>query len=168
MKLTFTAATPDDAPAIAALRNAASDNLTQRYGRGHWSWQTTAEAVARDTARAHYLLARYRRAIVGTLRLDTKKPWAIDPAYFTKVTRPIYLTAMAVLPASQRQGVGRALLDEALAIARRRPADAIRLDAYDTPAGAGDFYAKCGYAQRGRVTYRGTPLIYFELLVSPR
>jgi hypothetical protein len=48
------------------------------------------------------------------------------------------------------------------AIARAWPADAVRLDAYDAPAGAGGFYARCGYRERGRVTYRGVPLIYFE------
>ena len=34
--------------------------------------------------------------IVGTLRLVTKKPWAIDPAYFASVRRPLYLLSMAV------------------------------------------------------------------------
>jgi hypothetical protein len=50
-------------------------------------------------------------------------------------------------------------------IARDWPADAIRLDAYDAPAGAGGFYATCGYTEVGRVRYRGTPLIYYELLL---
>lgn len=40
-----------------------------------------------------------------------------------------------------------------------------RLDAYDADAGAGSFYAKCGYQERERVIYRGTPLVYFELLI---
>jgi hypothetical protein len=47
--------------------------------------------------------------------------------------------------------------------ARDWPADAIRLDACDTPAGAGGFYPKCGYTEVGRVRYEGTPLIYYEL-----
>ena len=44
-------------------------------------------------------------------------------------------------------------------------AAAIRLDAYDSTAGAGGFYARCGYREVGRVTYRGTALIYFESLL---
>jgi hypothetical protein len=28
------------------------------------------------------------------------------------------------------------------------------------------FYAKCGYREVGRVTYRGTPLVYFERLLD--
>jgi GNAT superfamily N-acetyltransferase len=100
--------------------------------------------------------------IVAVLRLAAKKPWAIDAAYFSGSKRPLYLTDMAVAPTIQRCGVGRALLLEALNVAQSWPADAIRLDAYDAPAGAGGFYARCGFEERGRAVYRGVPLIYFE------
>jgi GNAT superfamily N-acetyltransferase len=72
---------------------------------------------------------------------------------------------MAVAPAVQRMGVGRALLEQAAAVAREWPGDAIRLDAYDAAAGAGGFYASCGYREVGRVTYRTVPLIYYERLL---
>jgi hypothetical protein len=48
------------------------------------------------------LVARKGKAIVGTLLLPTKKPWAIDVSYFTPVRMPLYLIAMAVLPTMQR------------------------------------------------------------------
>jgi ribosomal protein S18 acetylase RimI-like enzyme len=73
---------------------------------------------------------------------------------------------MAVSPAVQLQGFGRRLLDEALVITCQWPAQAVRLDAYDADAGAGEFYAKCGYREAGRATYRGTPLVYYELLIA--
>lgn len=41
----------------------------------------------------------------------------------------------------------------------------MRLDAYDADAGAGGFYAKCGFLEAGRVTYRKVPLVYFELML---
>ena len=47
---------------------------------------------------------------------------------------------------------------------RDAAAHAIRLDAYAGAAGAGEFYARCGYALRGRVVYRGNPLRYYEML----
>jgi GNAT superfamily N-acetyltransferase len=103
---------------------------------------------------------------VGTLSLGTRKPWAIAPEHFTPVTRVLYLRDMAVAPAAQGQGVGRRLLAEAERLARAWPADAIRLDAYDAAAGAGEFYAKYGFKEVARVVYRGTPLIYFELLLT--
>jgi len=102
---------------------------------------------------------------VGKLRLQTKKPWAIDRAYFTPVKKELFLTGMAVMPAWQRKGVGRMLIGEAVKVARAWPANSICLDAFDADAGAGGFYAKCGFKERGRVAYRGTPHIYFEMLL---
>jgi GNAT superfamily N-acetyltransferase len=106
------------------------------------------------------------KRIVTTLRLATKKPWAIDVAYFTPARRPLYLTGMAVSVAHQGQGLGRAALEDARVVAESWPADAIRLDAYDAPAGAGPFYERCGYEERARVVYKGDPLIYYELLTG--
>jgi hypothetical protein len=55
-----------------------------------------------------------------------------------------------------------AALEDALAVVREWPADVVRLDSYDATAGAGGFYARCGFDERGRVVYRGTPLLYLE------
>lgn len=165
MNLSFAQAGAPDAAAVAALRNAVAEDLTARYGRGHWSSSVTERGVLHDLARSHILVARGDGEIVGVLRLATKKPWAIDTSYFRAVSRPLYLTDMAVKPAVQRQGVGRRLLTEAIATAKEWPADAIRLDAYDAEAGGGGFYSKCGFREVGRHRYKGTPLIYFELLL---
>lgn len=165
MPLSINAATIDDARAIAALQTRVAEDLTRQHGQGHWSTPVTEQHVARAIASSTVLVGRDAGVIVGTLRLVTKKPWAIDTAYFASVQRPLYLLSMAVEPALQRMGIGRRLLEEARVVATDWPADAIRLDAYDNPAGAGPFYAKCGYRQVGRVTYRRVPLRYFELLL---
>ena len=73
---------------------------------------------------------------------------------------------MAVHPDLQRLGVGRLLIQEAEAHARAWPADAIRLDAFDKAAGAGPFYAKCGYREVAHVIYKEDPLVYFELVLT--
>lgn len=164
--MTLAEATTDDALAIAAVRSRAADALTKEFGDGHWSAPATEKGVLFSMRYASVLLARNSGRIVGTLRLANKKPWAIDPEYFTPVKRPIYLTDMAVDPAAQRKGVGRALIDRALAVARDWPANSIRLDAYNAPAGAGEFYAKCGFREVGRVVYRKTPLVYYEKLID--
>jgi ribosomal protein S18 acetylase RimI-like enzyme len=162
----LTEATAADAPAIAKLHCAVADRLTEEFGRGHWSSHVSEKGVLFALKTSHVFVARDEMKVVGSLRLSTTKPWAIDRSYFTKCERPLYLTAMAVEPAEQRRGIGRAMLDEAKQIGRAWPADAIRLDAYDTAAGAGEFYARCGFREVGRVTYRATPLIYYELLFS--
>ena len=110
-------------------------------------------------------VARQKSKLVATLRLTTKKPWAIDRSYFSECQRPLYLLSMAVAPQLQRQGIGRLCLEEVKKICRQWPADAIRLDAYDAPAGAGPFYAKCGFQDVGRASYRGCLLAYFEMML---
>jgi GNAT superfamily N-acetyltransferase len=158
-------ATERDAVEIASLRTAVADDLSRQFGRGHWSSVVTANSVRRGMPHARLIVVRAAGVMVGTLRLATKKPWAIDRKYFADVAQPLYLTDMAVAPERQRQGVGRRLIAHAQDAARAWPAGSIRLDAYDSLAGAGPFYARCGFTEVGRVTYRGVPLTYFEWLV---
>jgi GNAT superfamily N-acetyltransferase len=155
-----------DVPAIARLRTAVAERLTRDFGQGHWSQGGSENGVVRDMAIPGLYVVRDGAQVVATLRLAAKKPWAIDPAYFSNCKSPLYLTSMAVEPDRQRQGIGRACMIDALRIARERSADAIRLDAYDAAAGAGAFYEKCGFREVGRVVYRTTPLIYYEMLLG--
>jgi len=164
-------ATEADAADIASVRLAANQHLTATYGSGHWSGGVTERGVLAGMRHSRVLVARRGgkgARVLGTLRLCTKKPWAIDPRYFPKARRPIYLVDMAVAPEAQRQGIGRALLEHAAKVARKWPGDAIWLDAYDAPAGAGGFYASCGYREAGRGNYKGVPLIYYELRLPSR
>jgi GNAT superfamily N-acetyltransferase len=166
MTLVFHVATPSDVAAVVALRAAVADDLTRRHGRGHWSSVGTEKSVLRDIRTSRVLLAWDGGVPVGTARLATKRPWAIDTKYFSPAKRALYLTDMAVSPRWQRLGVGRRCLDRARILAHECDADAIRLDAYEGPAGAGEFYAKCGFSERGRVTFRSTRLIYYELMLN--
>lgn len=163
--LSFAQAGTSDAAAIAVLRTAVAEDLTLRYGRGHWSSAVTERGVLHALSHSILLVARDPAGLLGVLRLAPRKPWAIDTKYFHPVRRPLYLTDMAVRPDIQRRGIGRRMLERAVTITREWPADAIRLDAYDAPAGGGDFYLKCGFREVGRHRYRDTPLIYFELIL---
>lgn len=165
MRLSFATATAADALAVAALRTDAADSLTAQFGQGHWSTGATEAGVLRGVQTSRVLVVRRGRTLVASLRLTTRKPWAIDPRYFAPSQSPIYLLDMVVAPDVQRAGIGRRLLERATKTARAWPADAIRLDAYDAPAGAAPFYAKCGYREVGRVSYRGVPLVYLELVL---
>jgi len=158
-------ATADDAEAIASLRTAVAQRLTLQYGKGHWSSAASAKGVLFDLRTSRVYVARCEERLIATLRLATKKPWAIDKTYFSACERPLYLTSMAVDPELQRTGIGRLCIEETKKIVKSWPADAIRLDAYDAEAGAGEFYRKCGFREVGRVSYRATPLIYFEMLL---
>ena len=91
-------ATLADAAAIAAVRVAAADGLTRDFGDGHWSAHTNEASVLRDIRASRVLAMRVRDQIVGTLTLQTKKPWAIDVLYFTPCRKALYLINMAVAP----------------------------------------------------------------------
>ncbi|MGQ0702710.1 MAG: GNAT family N-acetyltransferase [Gemmatimonadales bacterium] len=168
MRLTFTEAGASDAAAIAALRNAAADQLTARFGKGHWSGHVTERGVESSMGGTKVIVGRAGKRLVATACLGTRKPWVIDVTYFTPCDCPLYLTDMAVAPECQGKGIGRRCLAEVIRQARRWPGDAIRLDAYEGPAGAGAFYASCGFVERGHVVYRGTPHGYYELLLPRR
>jgi GNAT superfamily N-acetyltransferase len=168
LQLKFRDAKPADAPVIAALQNAAAGALTARFGAGHWSTLVTERGAAGSQRHARVRLGVWGKRVLTVLRLASRKPWAIDVSYFTPVKRPLYLTGMAVSVQHQSHGLGRLAMADACDVARSWPADAIRLDAYDAPAGAGHFYIKCGFTERGRVVYRGDPLVYYELLLESR
>jgi ribosomal protein S18 acetylase RimI-like enzyme len=170
INLRFTVATAKDVAELIALHRAAAEDLTSRFGPGPWSPSGTynENPLRYDISRSKFiriLIARDQRSIAGSLRLQTKKPWSIDAAHFSPVKRPLYLTSMAVDPRVQRKGVGRRLLEEAATVARAWPGDAIRLDTFDTAAGAEGFYGKCGYREVARVIYRGVPHVDLELLL---
>jgi GNAT superfamily N-acetyltransferase len=157
-------ATPEDIPGIVAVRVNAAEDLTERFGGGHWSGHATDRGVAWDMRQGKVLVARRGKSIVGTLKIATRKPWAIDIAYFTPSKRPWYLTNMAVDPAHQGKGIGTRCVLEAVRLVKELGGEVVRLDAYDAEAGAGPFYEKCGFTEVGRVAYKLTPLIYYEFV----
>ena len=73
---------------------------------------------------------------------------------------------MAVAPALQARGIGRRCLVHAVQATRCWAGDASGLDAYDAATGAGVFYETCGFMAVERVSYRGTPLVYHEQLLT--
>jgi GNAT superfamily N-acetyltransferase len=165
VSLSFRFAAEADAPAILALRFAVDAEQEFRFGDDRWTTTISEASVARGLKSSRVVLATSRGRIVGMLRMETKKPWAIDLAYFTPVPKAVYLHDVDVEPRQQRSGIGTQLMERAKSAAREWPVNAIRLDAYDGPAGAGPFYAKCGFTEVGRVVYRSVPLVYYELVL---
>ena len=167
MKTSIAVATLKDARALVALRTAVAQDLTQRFGEGHWSACPNRADVVRQVRASHVLVARREASIVGTVRLTTARPWAIDSSSFTPVASAFYVLGLAVAPEARGQNVGRELMEAAKDAARAQPIEALWLDAYDHGAGAGPFYLKCGFRKVGRTQYREVPLIYYEWLTSP-
>ena len=165
MALSFRFADQADLPAVLALQLAVDTEQAARFGDDRWSTTITESSVARGLRSSRVVVATRRARIVGAVRMETKKPWAIDLQYFTPVGKAVYLHDVNVLPELQRSGVGRRLMERVERAAREWPVDAIRVDAYDGKAGAGAFYASCGFAEVGQAVYRGVPLVYYELVL---
>ena len=163
MPIRLQLATDEDALALVSLRADVNARLAEEFGDGYWCTGLTERGALSAVRSSQVYVARHQGRVLATLTLATRKPWAIDLDHFQTRERPFYLTNMAVHPALQRQGVGREAIEEARRIVLGSGGDAIRLDAYDIPAGAGPFYSKCGFTAVGRAVYRTTPLIYFEL-----
>jgi ribosomal protein S18 acetylase RimI-like enzyme len=156
-------AAPDDVADLVALRARVSEDLAARYGAGFWAGKPTEKGALFQMKFASVYIARSRGRVIASLALQKRKPWSIDVKHFHEAKKPAYLTSMAVDPAQQRKGLGRRCVEEARRIAMRDGFDAIRLDAFDCAAGAGEFYRKCGFVEVARVAYKGVPLIDFEM-----
>jgi GNAT superfamily N-acetyltransferase len=168
MKTAIAVATQKDVRALVALRTAVARGMTQKFGEGHWSASPTKAEVVRQLRASHVLVARHAAEVIGTVRLTTAKPWAIDSSSFTPVKSAFYVLGLAVAPGARGQNVGRDLIEAAKNAARSWPVEALWLDAYDHIAGAGPFYLKCGFLKVGGTQYREVPLIYYEWLVDER
>jgi ribosomal protein S18 acetylase RimI-like enzyme len=141
-----------DAGAIVALRTAVALGMAQEFGAGPWSACPDLAEVEQQLRVSQVLVARREAGIIGTVRLATMAQSAF------------YVLGLAVAPDCRGMGVGRRLMKAAKDAARSRPEMALWLDAYDHAAGAGPFYIKCGFRERGRTTHDGMALILYEWL----
>jgi ribosomal protein S18 acetylase RimI-like enzyme len=159
-------AKPSEVRALVALRSAVAQEMTRKFGEGHWSARPSQADVLRQLRASYVLVARRGAEIIGMVRLVRPLPGAIDSSAFTPVEKPLYVLGLAVAPECRGQAIGRRLLDAAKDRARSCGAQALWLDAYEHEAGAGPFYLKCGFRKVGGTQYREVPLVYFEWLAA--
>jgi GNAT superfamily N-acetyltransferase len=168
VSLQITRALARDAQALADLRGAVAREMTRRHGPGPWSPCPSKAEVTRQLRASQVLIAREEARIVGTVRLATANPLVFDSRSFTPVQTALYVLGLAVAPDCRRQGIGRQLMEAAKEVARSRPAQALWLDAYDSEAGAGPFYLRCGFRRVGPSAFKEARLVYYEWLVDSR
>ena len=107
MNISISFATVDDVSAVTLLRCNVAKHLTDQYGRGHWSSNVTEKSVLRSIKTSRVIIAKVGTEVIGSLRLATKKPWAIDLKYFVTVNRPLYLHDLAVASGFRNLGPAR-------------------------------------------------------------
>ena len=154
---------PEDVRAVREIRLRAAEDLTARYGVGHWSGVSTLRTLKKRALEQPIFAIENDGAMVGTFTLSEKKIGFYRKSWFAQPEDPaIYLTDMAIDPAEQRKGSGRWCMKRIESIARSSGLRAVRFDAYDAPAGAGAFYRKCGYTRVHRGSIGATALEYYE------
>lgn len=165
MHLKLQPASTNDIAELVAMRTRVNQDMARRFGEGFWVGRPTESGERFLMRIGQVYLTRYRGRLIATLTLSKRKPWSIDVNHFRASAMPLYLRAMAVDPVQQRKGVGRRCIEEAWRIAQAAGCEVIRLDAFDCPAGAGEFYRKCGFTEVTQVVYRSVPHIDFEMAV---
>ena len=155
MKIHIRKATAADLDSIELLYNDLNDHLAAHtnypgWRKGSYPLRSDAEeGLSNDTL----YVAEIDGTIAGTVMyLRTQ-----DPSYQTADWQIPYdspvltLHILAVHPAYQGQGVGRALMDYAETLAKQRGVLAVRLDTHEGNAPACRLYESCGYSMRGLV-----------------
>lgn len=127
-------ATAADAPRLTELVQAAYGHYVERMGRPPGPMTEDYAALVRDGL---VTVAERGGAIVGLVVLDTG-----DEGFTVE--------NVAVEPAHQGTGVGRALLEHAEAEARRRGFDAIALYTHETMTENLALYTRIGYVEYDR------------------
>ncbi len=124
-------AIPDDIPQIMALSQK-SDTAA------HWSAREYAALFARDTPKRVVLVAEQAQGRVAgfVVARCAAEEWEIENVVVEEEFR--------------RQGIGRSLIEELLAEARRRGVAAILLEVRESNAAALGLYKKLGFREEGR------------------
>jgi GNAT superfamily N-acetyltransferase len=124
-------------------------DLSARFGLGHWDPPHPLEKF-RDDARAREVHAvTVGERLVGTFTIGLSPIPAYPASYWSPVEPALYLNRLAVLPAEQRRGLGRACMALVEALAHARGARAVRLDAIAGHAPLLAFYMDLGYRDAG-------------------
>jgi hypothetical protein len=71
----------DDVLGIVDLRAAGAAKLTLDHGKGPWSGISTEKGVLFEMRNSRVFVVRRKNAVVASLCLTAKKPWAIDLKY---------------------------------------------------------------------------------------
>lgn len=143
-------ASGDDFPALAALGR---DSFVAKFGHMYrpedlaaFLDETHSEAaVAAEFAnpQRRYCLAEVDGALAGYCKLAIPSTLAEH----SDAERPVEIKQLYTDPALTARGLGSALMDWALAEARREGADAVQLSVWSGNDGAQRFYARYGFAK---------------------
>ncbi|MDE1152157.1 MAG: GNAT family N-acetyltransferase [Micavibrio sp.] len=155
-----------DILAIHQVRKAAADALTSQFGNGPWSSVSIISTAERALSGRTLFKIVDGSTIIGTLTLTPLRIGFYKPDWFADAAaKALYLHSMSIHPQRQHDDIGRQALEQVEAFAGQQGFTAIRLDSYDSDAGAGGFYESCGFVQVAREDAMKTKLKIYERII---
>jgi ribosomal protein S18 acetylase RimI-like enzyme len=140
------AAAPEDAARLREIAQAAYEKYVPRIGREPWPMRADYAAAI---AVGRVLVIEADGAVVGYM-----VAWPEPDAYF--------VDNIAVDPACQGRGAGRALIDHAVGEARRHRLSALRLYTHATMHENLAMYAHMGFVETHRATEHGLDRVFMR------
>jgi GNAT superfamily N-acetyltransferase len=149
-----------DVPPVHQILLACGLDLKERFGLSHWmSPIYPLESMLKDAVELEVYALTLGEDFVGTFTLETT---SIAPLSYVnygniywqvKDAPAVYVHKLAVLPASQGQGLGTWCLRIIEKLAAERDCCAVRLDAVKTHSKLLSFYENRGYQRVGELIY---------------
>jgi GNAT superfamily N-acetyltransferase len=141
--------TAADAPAIGRMLH----DLNTEFGEPTPSPEALATRIAELDARRNFVVLLAGTGPDGLVVLRFR------PSIWSDA-QECYLAELYVRPARRRNGIGRALVREAIAVAREKGADRIELGTGEDDAPARALYGAMGFSPRGGKTDGPLNLFY--------
>ena len=168
--LSFRKATPLDLPALRHLYNEVIDAMDGAASHAQWcrGGYPTDAFIQTKAAVGELWVAEKNSTIVAAMVLNaecnpgySQASWQVD----CEPHEVMAIHTLGVSPSVQGQGVGKAMVLQAIDIARQQDCKCMRLDVIDTNPAAGEFYAHLGFTNHGRylLDYPGAVCTYFDL-----
>lgn len=120
----------------------------------------TRDFYADDLARGELYAARSGGVLAGAACINTAEAPEYAPLPWATAPPAVVIHRMAVDPAFQRQGVGRAFFAFAEELARQRGLSALRIDTYRLNLRMQALILSRGFTKVGEIRLHGSPLPY--------
>ena len=169
--LHFRQATPLDLPALRSLYDEIIDAMDNNPA-SHAQWKRggypTDAFLQAKAAIGELWVAEKEKSMVAAMVLNAECNPGYSQAQWQVNCQPHEVMAihtLGVSPRVQGQGVGKAMVQQALRIAREQKCKCMRLDVIDTNPAAGKFYSRLGFTFLGRfeLDYPGAVCTNFDL-----
>lgn len=128
-------------------------------GIAQWNWGTypNADQIRKSIDAGTLYVVREGNTVVAAVTLDSTFEPAYDAVNWLFGGKPGTFHRLCIAPEKQRQGLGRGMMGEMLAILRSQGCTALRCDTLVNNSAALTLYQKSGCASRGISVIRPCP-----------